>query len=96
MLNPSYNIINMLELLLQITVNKAIKIEPPGGGVGLIFFSIVFKCTGECRANFKFCRSREGGLQIPNSFFDLHDRRVSDFDLCPAEGGEHLFRRRHD
>ena len=95
-LKPSYNIINMLELLLQNIVIKAIKFKPPVGGVGLIAFCIVFQCTRECCANFKFCGSREGDLQIPDSFFDLYDRRVSDFGLCPAAGGDYILRCRYD
>ena len=92
MLKPSYNIINMLELLLQNTVIKAIKFKPSVGGRGLFLLSIYFQCTGECCENFTICRSYGYGLSIPDSFFGLHDRRVCDFGLCPAAGRDYIFR----
>ena len=92
MLKPSYNIINMLKLLLQNTVIKAIKFKPSVGGRGLFLLSIYFQCTGECCANFEFFGSQEGDPQIPDCFFGLHDRPVSDFALCPAEGRDYFLR----
>jgi len=96
MLKASYNVFNMLRLLLQAVVFKGVKFKPPVGGVGLFLLSIVFQCAGERCANFKFCRSWESDLQIPDSFFNLHDRRVSDFGLCPAARGNYFLRRRYD
>ena len=80
----------MLRLLLQITVIKAIKVKPSVGGRSLILLSIIFQCAGECCANFEFFGSLEGVPQIPDCFFGLHDRRVSDFDLCPAGGRDYI------
>ena len=86
----------MLELIVQLAVNKAIKVKLSVGGWGIFLLRFNFQCTGEWRENFKFCRSREGVRQIPDSYFDLHDRWVSDFGLCPTAGGNYRLRRRHD
>ncbi|SVD97235.1 uncharacterized protein METZ01_LOCUS450089, partial [marine metagenome] len=58
----------MLEFIVQLAVNKAIKVKPSVGGWGLFLLRLSFQCTGEWRENFTICRSYGYGLSIPDSF----------------------------